>query len=227
MAADDVLDLGEHLRDGLWRVDTASLPDLRDVPGVTIAGEAAALAGARLALTAVPEPGKPVSVDAPQAEGALLVCLAYDGEDASAVRALGAATGPVVVATTGGTLAAQAREAGHRVVPIPAGFTPESAIGYWVSITCDLLQRAAVAAGLREQVEAAADAVERLVARFAGGPERTAEALQAARALILEQVAAGQDGSIPRETALQRGLSLVLLVDVVIYHLGSLAVAGP
>ena len=89
-------------------------------------------------------PGKPVTFGEPPAEGALVVCLSYDGQDASALEHLAAARGPVVAATTGGPLAAAAREAGQKVVPIPAGFTPSSAVGYWVAITCGLLARAAL-----------------------------------------------------------------------------------
>ena len=216
MPTEDVFDLGEHLRDGLWRVDSAALPDLRGVPGVAVVGEAPALAGARLALA---EPSKPVRFGE-AAEDALVVCLSYDGQDAAALAALQAARGPVVVATTGGPLGAAAREAGHKVVPIPAGFTPESALGYWVSITAELLARAGAQPGRQAEIEAAADAVEALAGRWSGSAPTSAElveALAAARSSVLG------DG----DTALQNVLSAVLLVDVVIHHLGSSAGVGP
>ncbi len=213
MPIEDVFDLGEHLRDGLWRVESASLPDLRAVSGVAIAGEPDALAGARLALAG---PGKPVTFGEPPAEGALVVCLSYDGHDASALEHLAAARGPVVAATTGGPLAAAARAAGQKVVPIPAGFTPASAVGYWVAITCELLTRAGAQPSREAEIEAAAEAVEGLAARWSG-PEveaaELAEALEAARALVLGD----------EDSALRRALSVVLLLNAVTFHLGSLA----
>jgi hypothetical protein len=208
MPIEDVFDLGEHLRDGLWRVDSASLPDLRGVSAVAVVGEPAALAAARLALAA---PSKPVTFGERPAEGALVLGLSYDGQDTTALEL---ARGPVVVATTGGPLAAGARAAGQKVVPIPAGFTPESAIGYWVSITCELLARAGAQPSRQAEIEAAADAVEGLAARFGAAglePAQLVEALATARSLVL---GAG-------DSALQRALSAVLLVDAVTYHLGS------
>jgi hypothetical protein len=216
MATEDVFDLGEHLRDGLWRVDSAALPDLRGVSAVAVVGEDAALAGARLALGA---PSKPVTFGE-SAGDSLVVCLSYDGQDAAALAALEAARGPVVVATTGGALGVAARDAGHKVVPIPAGFSPESALGYWVSITAELLARAGAQPSRQAEIEAAADAVEALAARWSAitpGPAQLVEALAAARSNVLA------DG----DTALQSALSAVLLVDVVTYHLGSPAGVGP
>src|SRR4051794_21511238 len=210
MATEDVFDLGEHLRDGLWRVDSAALPDLRGVPSVVVVGEDAALAGARLALGA---PSKPVSFGESNGDS-LVVCLSYDGQDAAALAALDAARGPGVVATTGGRLGAAAGEAGQKVVPTPAGFSPESALGYWVSITAELLARAGAQPSRQAEIEAAADAVEALAGRWSGSapaPAELVEALAAARSSVLG------DG----DTALQNVLSAVLLVDVVIHHLGS------
>ena len=213
MPIEDVFDLGEHLRDGLWRVGSASLGDLRGVPGVALAGEPEALAAARLALAGL---SKPVTFGEPPAEGALVVCLSYDGHDPSALEALAGARGPVVAATTGGPLAAQAREAGQKVVPIPAGFTPRSAVGYWVAITCELLARAGAQPSREAEIEAAAEAVEELASRWSGPDVEAAElaeTLDAARALVLGD----------EDSALRRALSVVLLLDAVTFHLGSLA----
>src|SRR4051794_26694082 len=107
MPSEDVFDLGEHLRDGRWRVESASLPDLRGVSGVAVTGDAPALAAARLARA---DARKPVTFGGALAEGALVLGLSYDGQDTTALED---ARGPVVVATTGGPLAAGARAAGH------------------------------------------------------------------------------------------------------------------
>ena len=92
------------------------------------------------------------------------------------------------------------------MVRIPAGFTPSSAVGYWVSITCEVLARAGAQPSREAEIEAAAEAVEELAARWSG-PEveaaELAEALEAARALVLGD----------EESALRRAPSVVLLLD--------------
>ncbi len=160
-AAAETYDLAEHVRDGLWRVDTVRVPG---PGGLVVVGERAAVAGARIAWSAAPG-ARPVEFYAgargepPLDDGSVVYCASYAGEDEGALAALEAAVrsgSQGIVATTGGSLASRARAAGWPVVPLPAGFSSDGAIGYWVSIAAEIIAGAGRAPSLRADLESAA-----------------------------------------------------------------------
>ena len=82
---------------------------------------------------------------------------------------------PRMVATTGGALAARAREDGVPVVPIPGGFQPRAAIGYSLVGALEAAGLAGAAPSVRAEIEAAAALVEELVAEW--GPDAGEDSL--------------------------------------------------
>jgi glucose/mannose-6-phosphate isomerase len=181
--AADVLDLATHLRDALWRVESAalSLPAARS--GVLVAGMggsaiggllAAAALGPRLRrpLLAARDHGLPSFADA----GWVVLCASYSGETEetlAAFDAAGAAASPRVVATSGGELAGRARREGVPVIPLPGGFQPRAAVGYALVAALEVAAAAGAAPSVRGEVEAAAALAERLAAAW--GPDGPAE----------------------------------------------------
>ena len=70
-----------------------------------------------------------------------VLCASYSGnteETLAAFEAAGALGARRVVATTGGKLAAAAREEGVPVIPLPGGFQPRAAVGYMLVIALEV-----------------------------------------------------------------------------------------
>ena len=165
----EVLGLPEHLRDALWRVDSAGLQPARSA-GVVVAGMGGSAIGARLARGVLGDrEQRPVVLaagyDLPtwvDREWTVLLS-SYSGSTEETLSCWDAATAvgaQRIVATTGGELGDRAREAGVPVIPIPAGFQPRAAVGYSTVIALEVAAAAGAAPSLREEIEAAAAAVE-------------------------------------------------------------------
>ena len=165
----ETLGLAEHMRDALWRVDSAGLAPA-DSTGVVVAGMGGSAIGGRLARAVLgPRERKPVelvaSYELPSwVDGSWTVLVSsYSGttEEALSVWDEAAARGArLVAATTGGALGERAREAGVPVIPIPAGFQPRAAVGYATVIALEVIAGAGGGPSLREEIEAAAASVE-------------------------------------------------------------------
>jgi glucose/mannose-6-phosphate isomerase len=191
--AAEMLDLGTHLRDALWRVDSAGLVPVDAPGGMVVAGMGGSAVGGLLARGALIERlRRPLLVadgyHIPSWVGAetLVLCSSYSGTTEEtlacydAARAAGAA---LVAATTGGPLAERARRDGVPVVPLPGGFQPRAAVGY--SLVAALETAAAAGAGpsLRDEVAAAAELAERLAAEWGPDGDEESDAKALARAL--------------------------------------------
>ncbi|HWT25480.1 MAG TPA: bifunctional phosphoglucose/phosphomannose isomerase, partial [Solirubrobacteraceae bacterium] len=136
----EALDLATHLRDALWRVDSAAIAPLDAPGGLIVAGMGGSAVGGRLAAGVLgPRLTRPLHVamgyGVPAWAGpeTLVLCSSYSGETEETLAAYDAAKAagaPRIVATTGGALAARARADGVPVVPLPGGFQPRGAVGY-------------------------------------------------------------------------------------------------
>jgi glucose/mannose-6-phosphate isomerase len=165
----EVLGLPEHLRDALWRVDSAGLVP-RQSSGLVVAGMGGSAIGGRLARAVIgPREQRPIVLASgydlpPWVDDSWTVLLSsYSGSTEETLSCWDAATAAGarrIVATTGGPLAERAREASVPVVPIPGGFQPRAAVGYATVIALEVAAAAGAAPSLREEVEAAAAAVE-------------------------------------------------------------------
>ena len=93
-----------------------------------------------------------------------MLCSSYSGNTEEtlacfdAAEALGARR---VVATTGGTLVDEAREAGVPVIGLPGIFQPRAAVGYMFTIAAEVAALAGVAPRVRTEIDAAAAFLER------------------------------------------------------------------
>jgi glucose/mannose-6-phosphate isomerase len=179
---DAVMAIPDHLRDALWRIESAKLKPHDAAPttvvcgmgGSAIGGDLAAAAfGNRLARPFLTARG--YELPPATGPGALVLCSSYSGDTEETLacyagaEALGAAR---IVATTGGELAAAARADGVPVIGLPAGLQPRAAVGY---VFCAAAEAAALGgAGPRLNTEIDSSAAHLEAARD-GLAERSAE----------------------------------------------------
>ena len=138
----DVLALPEHLRDALWRVESAIMEDSDAQSGLVVAGMGGSAIGGALARAALGDQlTRPIFVT--RAYGlptwttpdTMVLCASYSGnteETLACFESAGALGARRIAVTTGGRLAEVAREEGVPVIPIPGGFQPRAAVAYMI-----------------------------------------------------------------------------------------------
>jgi glucose/mannose-6-phosphate isomerase len=180
--AEDMLDLAVHLRDALWRVDSASIGAIDAPGGLIVAGMGGSAIGGRLAAGAIgARARRPIVVADNYAlpgwagPETLVLCSSYSGATEETLSAYDDAAergAQRVVATTGGALADRARRDDVPVIPIPSGFQPRAAVGYSLVAALEAAAVCGAAPSLRAEIEAAADLAERLAEEWGpDGPE--------------------------------------------------------
>ena len=189
----ETLDLSEHLRDALWRVDSARIAPVDAHGGLIVAGMGGSSVGGRLAAGALgPRLRRPLALamgyDIPAWIGreTLVLCSSYSGkteETLATYDAAGEAGAPRIVATTGGALAERARADGVPVVPLPGGFQPRTAVGYSLVTALEAAALCGAAPSVRDEVEAAASLASRLAREWGPDGAEDGEAKRIARAL--------------------------------------------
>ena len=173
----ETLGLSEHLRDALWRVDSAAIRPRDAAGGLIVAGMGGSSVGGRLAAGALgPRLRRPLALamgyDIPSWTGSetLVLCSSYSGSTEEtlatydAAKAVGA---PRVVATTGGELAERARADGVPVVPLPGGFQPRAAVGYSLVTALEAATLCGAAPSLRGVDPASVRALDMVKERLA------------------------------------------------------------
>ena len=166
---DDVLGLPEQLRDALWRVESAGL-EPTEASGLIVCGMGGSAIGAVLARAALGDRlALPMLVfrdyELPSwtAPERAILCSSYSGdteETLACFEAADAIGAKRYVATTGGALAKQAREAGVPVVGMPGGLQPRHAVGYTFTIACEIAAIVGAAPALRTEIDTAAAHLE-------------------------------------------------------------------
>jgi glucose/mannose-6-phosphate isomerase len=162
---DDVLAIPDHLRDALWRVESARL-EAAEAAGLMVCGMGGSAIGADLAAAAL---GDRLTRPMVTVRGYELpswttpewtvLCSSYSGNTEetlacfAAAEALGARR---IVASTGGELAGGAREAGLPVVGLPGIFQPRAAVAYMLVIAAEVAALAGVAPRIHTEIDAAA-----------------------------------------------------------------------
>jgi glucose/mannose-6-phosphate isomerase len=166
---DAVLALPHHLRDALWRVDSARFEEWRSsglvvcgVGGSAIGGDLAAAAlGDRLSLplTTVRAYGLPAWTTPDRT----VLCSSYSGdteETLACYESAGALGARRIVATTNGALASSARGEGVPVIGLPAGLQPRAAVGYMFTAAVEVAALCGAAAPIRTEIDTAAAHLE-------------------------------------------------------------------
>jgi glucose/mannose-6-phosphate isomerase len=189
----EALDLPTHLRDALWRVDSAAIAPADAPGGLIVAGMGGSSVGGRLAAGALgPRLVRPLhlamdyGVPAWTGPETLVLCSSYSGdteETLSAYDLARAAGAPRLVATTGGELAVRARADGVPVVPLPGGFQPRAAVGYALVTALEAAAVCGAAPSVRDEVEAAAVLAEGLAAEWGPDGAEDGDAKRIARAI--------------------------------------------
>jgi glucose/mannose-6-phosphate isomerase len=189
----DILGLPDHLRDALWRVESANL-EFHDAPGgLVVAGMGGSAIGGELALAVLGDrASRPIVVTRDYAlppwitPEATVLCCSYSGdteETLAAFEAAGVLGNRRIVCTTGGRLAQMARADGVPVVPLPGGFQPRAAVGYALVVALEVAALSGVGERLHSEIDVAAAHVEELVARWGPDAPRDSLAKQLARDL--------------------------------------------
>jgi glucose/mannose-6-phosphate isomerase len=196
---DDILALPEHLRDALWRVESAKLEQHDARGGLIVAGMGGSAIGGALARSALGDrASRPIvvmrdyGVPSWTTPDATVLCASYSGnteETLAAFEAAGALGARRVVATTGGKLAAAAREEDVPVIPIPGAFQPRAAVGYALVIALEAAAACGAAESLHSEIDVAAAHTEALIAEW--GPDGAEDSLP-------KQLARGLLGTIPQ-----------------------------
>jgi glucose/mannose-6-phosphate isomerase len=167
---DDVLAIPDHLRDALWRVESARL-SAGDSAGLLVCGMGGSAIGGDLAAAALGDRltgplltvrgyGLPSWATA----GWAVLCSSYSGETEetlacfAAAEALGARR---IVASTGGALVEAARAAGDPVIGLPGLLqAPRAAVAYMLVCALEVAATARIAPRLADEIEAAAAFLE-------------------------------------------------------------------
>jgi glucose/mannose-6-phosphate isomerase len=190
MMLDDVLAMPDHLRDAIWRVESARL-EAFESSGLLVCGMGGSAIGGDLAAAALGERlTRPLATvrgyRLPSWAGAdwAVLCSSYSGGTEETVACFEAATeagARRIVAGTGGALVDRAREDGVPVVGLPGILQPRGAVAYMFVVAAEVAAAARVAPRIAAEVEDAAALLERrageLEARSAEIAERLAGTL--------------------------------------------------
>jgi glucose/mannose-6-phosphate isomerase len=175
----DILNLPEHLRDALWRVESANLTPQDSPGGLVVAGMGGSGIGGLLARAVLGDrASRPIVCARDYAlppwttPDVTVLCSSYSGdteETLAAYEAAGAVGARRIVCTTGGRLAQAARGDGVPVIPLPGGYQPRVAVGYGLVVALEVAALAGVAESLHTEIDVAAAHAEQLAADW--GPD--------------------------------------------------------
>ena len=196
---DDILGLPDQLRDAMWRVESSRLAP-HDAPGgLVVAGMGGSAIGGALARAALGDrASRPImlargyALPAWTTTDTTVLCASYSGDTEETLgiyEAAGALGARRIVATTGGKLAAAARQDGVPVIPLPGGFQPRAAVAYTFVIAVEVAWLCGAGERLHAEIDVAAASAERLVAEWSpDGPEDC----------LAKGLARGLHGTIPQ-----------------------------
>jgi glucose/mannose-6-phosphate isomerase len=194
----DVLALPEHLRDALWRVESAIMQDWDTAAGLVVAGMGGSAIGGALARAALGDhASRPIFVT--RAYGlpswttpeTMVLCASYSGETEETLacyESAGALGARRTVVTTGGRLAEMARADGEPVIPLPGGFQPRAAVAYMTVAALEVAALCGAGPRLTSEIDVAASHTEQLVAEW--GPDAPEDSLA-------KEIARGLHGTTP------------------------------
>lgn len=194
----DILAIPEHLRDALWKVESANIEPQNCPGGVVVAGMGGSAVGGALARAIL---GDTASRPIIAARGyglpswttpdTMVLCSSYSGnteETLACYEAAGALGAPRIVVTTGGELAKQARADGVPVIPVAGGLQPRAGVAYMTVAALQVAALTGAAPHVTSEIDVAAEHLEALVMEW--GPEGADDSLAKALARALH-------GSVP------------------------------
>ena len=196
---EDILAMPDHLRDALWRVESANL-EPEDAPGgLIVAGMGGSAIGGTLARAALGDRAsrsiviaRSYALPAWTTPDTLVLCSSYSGnteETLAIYEAAGALGARRIVATTGGKLAEAARAEDVPVIPLPGGFQPRAAVAYSLVVALEVAWLCGAGERLHAEIDVAAAHLEQIVSMW--GPDASDDSLA-------KQLARGLHGTIPQ-----------------------------
>jgi glucose/mannose-6-phosphate isomerase len=196
----DVLSIPEHLRDALWRVESAAglMEEWDSAGGLIVAGMGSAGIGGALARAALGDhASRPIAI----ARGyglppwatpeTTVLCASYSGnteETLACFEAAGAVGARRVVVTSGGRLADQAREEDVPVIPIPGALQPRTAIAYTTVAALEVAALCGCGPRMASEIDVAASHTEALAREWG---------IESAEDSLPKEIARAITGSIP------------------------------
>jgi glucose/mannose-6-phosphate isomerase len=182
---EDILGIPEHLRDALWKVQSADIEPWDSPGGMVVAGMGGSAIGGALARAVLGDTAsrpllasRAYGLPAWTTPDTTVLCASYSGdteETLAAYEAAGALGAKRVVVTTGGRLAALARTDGVPVIPVAGGFEPRAAVAYMLVASLEVAALCGVAPRLNSAIDVAADHLEQFVIEW--GPDAGADSL--------------------------------------------------
>jgi glucose/mannose-6-phosphate isomerase len=195
----DILDIPNQLRDALWRVESAQLAHEDSPNGLVVAGMGGSGIGGWLAREALGDRAmrpmvlaRDYGLPAWTTPETMVLCSSYSGnteETLAAYEAAGILGARRIVATTGGKLAAAAREEGVPVVPLPGGFQPRAAVAYALVVALEVAAACGAGESLRSEIDVAAAHIEELIALWRPGGDQDE---------FPKELARGLQGTVPQ-----------------------------
>lgn len=165
---DDVIAIPEHVRDALWRTDSAE-PEPFTADGLLVCGLGGSAVGGDLAraligerLTGPMETVRSSRLPSWASDSTAVLVSSHSGETPEAIEAFleaGRRGLRRLVLSTGGRLSDLAREEGVPVVGIPGFLAPRAAVGYTTTVAVCAATLAGIAPDLRGELEEASAAV--------------------------------------------------------------------
>ena len=189
----DVLALPEHLRDAVWKAESAGMQPWDSPAGLVVAGMGQSAMGGQLAAVALGDhASRPVSTA--RAYGlpvwttpeTTVLCCSYSGnteETLASYEAAGALGAKRVVTTAGGRLAELARADGVPVLPMAGGLRAPTAIGYAFVAALEVAALCGVGPRMTSEIDVAAEHLEELVSSWGPDARDDSPAKELARAL--------------------------------------------
>ncbi|MTD44128.1 bifunctional phosphoglucose/phosphomannose isomerase [Conexibacter sp. W3-3-2] len=194
----DVLALPEHLRDALWKAESAGMTGWDSAAGLVVAGMGGAGMGGLLARAILGDHAvRPILTTRDYAlppwttPDTTVLCTSYSGnteEVLACYEAAGALGARRVVCTTGGALAKLARKEGVPVIPMAGGLRSRAAVGYMTVAALEVAAQCGAGPRLASDLDVAAEHLEELV--DAWGPDGPEDGLAKSLARALH-------GSVP------------------------------
>jgi glucose/mannose-6-phosphate isomerase len=189
----DIVGLPEHLRDALWKCQSAQLQPWESPGGLIVAGMGGSGVGGVLARAILGDhASRPVlaartyGLPSWTTPDTTVLCASYSGnteETLACYEAAGALGATRVAVTSGGKLAEIARADGVPVIPVAGGFQPRAAVAYMTVAALEVAGLCGAGPRVGSEIDVAADHLEQLVVEWgADGPEDS-EAKTLARAL--------------------------------------------
>jgi glucose/mannose-6-phosphate isomerase len=165
-----VLAIPDHLRDALWRVESARLEPAESPGGVMVCGMGGSAIGGDLAAAALGDRlSRPLTTvrgyELPSwaTTDCTVLCSSYTGETEEtlacyrAAEALGVRR---IVATTGGPLGEAARGDRVPVIGLPSGLQPRAAVAYMFTVAAEVASLAGAAPGSHAEIDSSAAHLE-------------------------------------------------------------------